>query len=80
MPIPKLKIKTGHLSTPRCFGLGPESALGSRPRVALSSAQATDILFDGFETVALITIEGVEHLVPNVCTVAGFEVATYGRF
>ena len=25
-------------------------------------------------------IEGVENLVPNVCTVAGFEVATYGRF
>ena len=80
-PIPKLNIKTGHLATPRCFGLGPESALGSCPRVALSSAQATGILIDGFQTVvALITIEGVEHLVPNVCTVAGFEVITIGRF
>ena len=31
-------------------------------------------------TVALVAIEGVEHLVPNVCTVAGFEVITIGRF
>jgi hypothetical protein len=30
--------------------------------------------------VAFESIKRVENLVPNVCTVAGFEVATYGRF
>jgi hypothetical protein len=60
--------------------LAPESALGSRPRVALSSAQAGLILNSNPNVCCLITIEGVENLVPNVCTVAGFEVITIGRF
>ncbi len=39
LPIPKTKTKRGILRYPASV-LAPESALGSRPRVALSSAQA----------------------------------------
>ena len=74
------KTKRGILRYPASV-LAPESALGSLPSVALSSAQAIHILIrDAKPAVALVAIEGVEHLVPNVCTVAGFEVITIGRF
>jgi hypothetical protein len=74
------KTKRGILRYPASV-LAPESALGSLPSVALSSAQAIHILIrDAKPAVALVAIEGVEHLVPNACTVAGFEVITIGRF
>ena len=60
--------------------LAPESALGSLPSVALSSAQADPILIRIQNPVALVITEGVENLVLDVVHMAGFEVATHGRF
>ena len=63
LPIPKLQNKTGHLATPR-FGLGPESALGLLPSIALSSAQVVHSYTRTETSVAFVSVKGVENLVP----------------
>jgi hypothetical protein len=66
------KTKRGILRHPASV-LAPESALGSLPSVALSSAQADRILIENQKTlVAFVNTERVEILVPDV--------VSYGRF
>jgi hypothetical protein len=69
------KTKRGTFRHPASV-LAPESALGSLPSVALSSAQADRILIENQNLCCIVKTEGVENLVPTVCPVAGFEVAT----
>jgi hypothetical protein len=84
VPIPKwlhLGNQTGIVRYPASV-LSPGSALGLLPSSALSSVQAArhcSHLHQKIETfVDLIIREGVEHIVPTLSPLAGFEVTTEG--
>ena len=62
----------GHPSDTPASVLAPESALGSVPTVALSSAQVRCILYKNLNAVALTVTEGVENHVPTVVLVGRF--------
>src|SRR5215470_12093585 len=73
------KTKRGIFRHPASV-LAPESALGSLPSVALSSAQADHIVSESGKHACFIRKQRSKNSRPAPLVMAGFDLATNGRF